>query len=112
LRNSDGVSGFLTRVTGSVQGVGFRAWTRHEASKLGLNGYVRNLPDRSVEVVATGDAAALDALLTLLKSGPPGASVQSHDTTWLDECSRDAPNPSVTDGFQIRFQDGRPPVIS
>lgn len=47
-------------VTGRVQGVGFRATTRHLASGFAVRGYVRNLPDGSVEVVAEGEPGELD----------------------------------------------------
>jgi acylphosphatase len=62
-------------VRGDVQGVGFRWFVRNEAQRLGLTGWVANEADRSVRVVAEGPAAALDRLLALLRSGPPGASV-------------------------------------
>ncbi len=80
---------FLAHVTGTVQGVGFRAWTRNESLRLGLTGYVRNLPDGSVQVVASGDQTALDQLLALLKSGPPGNRSPKRAVTgvaieWLD----------------------------
>ncbi len=74
-----------------------------EASRLGLNGYVRNLPDRSVEVVASGDTEALDDLFDHLRIGPPGASVSSLDLDRLDDSAIDAIDPPLTDGFQIRF---------
>ncbi|CAD1788411.1 acylphosphatase [Xanthomonas arboricola pv. juglandis] len=62
-------------VTGVVQGVWFRAATRERAVALGLRGHARNLPDGSVEVVAAGTDAALDALETWLWQGPPAARV-------------------------------------
>lgn len=65
------------RVTGRVQGVGFRWWTRREAEALGLRGTVRNREDGSVEVVASGDPRALDRLRTALNEGPPGARVEA-----------------------------------
>ena len=58
------------RVTGIVQGVGFRYWAHHTASSLGLRGWVRNLPDGSVEVVAEGDLSTLHALEKELWRGP------------------------------------------
>lgn len=58
------------RVYGWVQGVGFRAYTRWRANELGLNGYVRNLPDGSVEVVAEGPEEALKRLIDYLWVGP------------------------------------------
>lgn len=63
------------RVTGRVQGVGYRWWTRREAESLGLRGTVRNCEDGSVEVVASGAAGALDHLRRILEQGPPGARV-------------------------------------
>jgi acylphosphatase len=67
----------MARVTGHVQGVGFRWWTRRRAEGLGLVGWVMNGPDeRSVEVVAEGSEAALDELERLLRAGPPGARVE------------------------------------
>ncbi len=62
-------------VTGRVQGVGFRYFVRREARRLGLNGWVRNLPDGEVEVLASGTAAALAVLEAALRRGPPMASV-------------------------------------
>ena len=63
------------RVTGVVQGVGFRWFVRERARRLGLAGWVRNLPDGSVEVLAEGDQGQLDLLEGELKKGPQGARV-------------------------------------
>lgn len=62
-------------VSGRVQGVFFRASTRDEARRLGLNGYARNLADGRVEVLAQGGAEALEALAQWLQHGPPLARV-------------------------------------
>lgn len=62
-------------VVGRVQGVFFRASTREQALRLNLSGHARNLDDGSVEVLAYGDAAALDALERWLQRGPPAAQV-------------------------------------
>lgn len=62
-------------VRGKVQGVWFRASTRDEAVRLGLQGHARNLADGSVEVLAMGDAEAIDALERWLHLGPPLARV-------------------------------------
>ena len=60
-------------VRGSVQGVGFRWWTRARALELGLTGRATNLADGRVEVVAEGSRDACEALLALLAAGPrPG----------------------------------------
>lgn len=58
-------------VHGSVQGVGFRYTTQHEAQRLGLSGYARNLDDGSVEVVACGEAENVNKLIEWLKAGGP-----------------------------------------
>lgn len=63
------------RVTGRVQGVGFRWWTQKTASSLGLRGTVRNCADGSVEVHAAGTAEAVDTLGRKLESGPGSARV-------------------------------------
>ncbi|HEX4591880.1 MAG TPA: acylphosphatase [Gemmataceae bacterium] len=63
-------------VRGIVQGVGFRMYTMREAERLGLAGYVRNLPDGSVEIAAEGEAAAVDRLIAWAKHGPPGVVVE------------------------------------
>jgi len=66
-------------VSGRVQGVGFRWFVMREATRHDLAGYVQNLPDGSVEVVAQGSAAALASLESALRHGPPAARVQSVD---------------------------------
>ncbi|HEX5488334.1 MAG TPA: acylphosphatase [Rhodanobacteraceae bacterium] len=63
-------------VTGRVQGVFFRASTREQALRLGLTGSARNLADGSVEVIASGDDAALAELERWLQQGPPSARVE------------------------------------
>jgi acylphosphatase len=68
------------RVTGRVQGVGFRWWTEALAQSLGLAGFVRNDPDGAVSGCAEGDAAALEVFRTRLAEGPSGARVA--DLAW------------------------------
>jgi acylphosphatase len=62
-------------VGGRVQGVFFRAGTREQAQRLGLRGAARNRADGRVDVLAVGDAAAIDALAAWLRQGPPQARV-------------------------------------
>ena len=62
-------------VRGRVQGVGFRWYVMVEAGRLGLAGYVRNLPDGTVEVVARGTREAVSALEEALARGPSTARV-------------------------------------
>lgn len=63
------------RVTGRVQGVGFRAWTAREARALGIAGWVRNEPDGTVAALMAGERTALETMLERLRQGPPGAIV-------------------------------------
>jgi acylphosphatase len=65
------------RVTGVVQGVGFRQWTRRVGSELGLRGAVANLRDGAVEVHATGAPHAIARLEERLAEGPLGAQVDA-----------------------------------
>jgi acylphosphatase len=72
------VSGVVTRqirVSGLVQGVGFRAAMRAEAQRLGVAGWVRNRADGSVEALVQGAAPAVDAVVAWARRGPPGARV-------------------------------------
>jgi len=72
-------------VYGHVQGVFFRAFVSRQATQLGLNGYVRNLPDgRAVEVHAEGERKQLVELLSYLKIGPPGAKVEKIEANWSE----------------------------
>jgi acylphosphatase len=64
-------------VTGRVQGVGFRWWTRARALELGLAGSASNLADGRVEVVAEGPQEAVDALLAALRGGGTPGSVDA-----------------------------------
>ena len=67
------------RVTGRVQGVFFRAWTREQAQSLGLSGWVRNCPDGSVAAHLTGEEVAVEQMIERLHSGPPSAAVEEVD---------------------------------
>jgi len=73
------------RVTGHVQGVGYRWWTRQTAAKLGVTGTVRNVADGSVEVVAAGRPSAVSAFRQALHRGPPGAAVERIEDIELPE---------------------------
>jgi len=62
-------------VTGRVQGVGFRYFAVRAARDVGVVGWVRNLPDGSVETVAQGEPAAVDRYVEKLREGPPAGRV-------------------------------------
>jgi acylphosphatase len=88
------------RARGRVQGVGFRAATLREGRGLGLRGWVRNLPDGGVEVVAEGPRATLDALVAFLRRGPRGAHVSHVDTIF--EPVFETLGPESPPSFEIR----------
>ena len=62
-------------ISGRVQGVWFRGWTKQQASSLGLTGWVRNRRDGTVEAIFQGAAADIDAMINACWQGPPAASV-------------------------------------
>jgi acylphosphatase len=71
-------------VEGQVQGVFFRASTRDVAQRLGVSGYVRNLWDGRVEIMAEGDETALQQLLAWARQGPPHAHVSNVESGWQE----------------------------
>lgn len=83
-------------VGGRVQGVGFRYFVLSVARGLGLAGYVRNLPDGDVEVVAEGERDRLDALIARLNEGPPSSNVTEVHV------ERAGP-PDEHIGFEVRY---------
>ena len=84
------------RVTGRVQGVYFRAFTRNQARRLGLDGWVRNEYDGSVRLVAEGTREVLEHLLVAVRRGPSGARVDHVEADWSGATGE-------YDGFGIRF---------
>jgi len=71
-------------ISGRVQGVGFRWSVRSRADALGISGFVRNLPDGRVEVVADAPDNLLTDFEEYLKTGPPGARVDSFVTETMN----------------------------
>ncbi len=69
-------------IAGRVQGVSFRYYTVLKAQELGITGWVRNLPDRTVEVCAEGTQTQLDAIVQFLHVGSPAAHVTQVDVAW------------------------------
>lgn len=90
-----GIVGLRAIVRGRVQGVGFRFFVRDAATALALRGYARNLADGTVEVVAEGSRASLEALLGELRRGPGLSRVDAVTESW------DAASQGYT-GFDIR----------
>jgi len=71
-------------VSGIVQGVFFRYWTQKVANKLGLKGWVRNLPDGRVEIVAEGKREKIDKLIEWAQKGPPSAKVDDLEVEYQE----------------------------
>jgi len=80
------MTGVIRHVTvrGRVQGVGYRAFVADEADARSLEGWVRNCPDGSVELIAEGERAMLEELERWCRQGPPGAVVRQADMKWQD----------------------------
>lgn len=81
-------------VSGYVQGVSFRYHTRQQALNLGVSGWARNLSDGRVEVLAYGEAKAVESLCAWLHKGPAAAEVSAVQCHKVD-------NPQYMDGFGI-----------
>ena len=88
--SDDGMERRAYRITGRVQGVGFRWWTRTRASELGLGGHVRNCRDGSVELHVVGRPHAVERMEAAVKRGPSSARVE--DVEALD------PDPDMVAG--------------
>jgi acylphosphatase len=74
----------IARITGTVQGVNYRATAAREARRRGLAGWVRNEPDGAVLIDVEGDPAAVEAFLAWCAEGPPRARVSAVETTVAD----------------------------
>lgn len=83
-------------ISGYVQGVFFRYHTRELAQRLGLRGWVRNMPDDRVEVVFEGEKEAVERMLEFCRRGPSGARVTDV------EIKREQPRGEFS-GFEVRY---------
>ena len=82
--------------SGRVQGVGFRMTAEDEAHQAGVLGWVKNLRDGRVELVAEADETALDRFLDRMRTGPMKNFIQRVDATWSDSSDN-------FDDFEIRY---------
>ena len=82
------------RISGHVQGVGFRYYAAHVAKDLGVRGVVRNTVDSGVEAVAEAPRPTLDEFVDALKRGPHAADVTGVETAWSEA-------EGGFDGFQV-----------
>ena len=87
---------YVVLISGRVQGVGFRWFTEKEALARDVRGYVRNLPDGRVEVLAQGDASTIAAFCERLRAGPRAARVDEIDM-------KPAAVDSQLKSFSVRF---------
>ncbi len=83
-------------VRGRVQGVGYRFFTQRTALELGIKGYVRNLPDGTVEVVAEGSPGAMEKFIQELREGPPLAIVEDMEV-------QEIPPDEEFETFEVRY---------
>ncbi len=83
-------------VKGRVQGVGYRFFTQRTALELGIRGYVRNLPDGTVEVVAEGSPEVIEKFIERLKEGPPLAIVEDMEI-------QEIPPDEEFETFEVRY---------
>ncbi len=80
--NDPGLVRCHLRMSGRVQGVGFRFFAERVARELGVSGFVRNLPDGRVEVLAEGEKGAVETFIGELRRGPIGAIVRDVTVEW------------------------------
>ncbi|HBH22866.1 MAG TPA: acylphosphatase [Cytophagales bacterium] len=85
----------IIKIKGRVQGVGFRAFVTDQARKLGINGFVRNEPDRSVYIEASGPEHEMQVFIDKCKKGPMMGNVERLEQT--------ANMNEYTDGFFVRY---------
>ena len=83
-------------LSGRVQGVGFRAFTRRNAKRLGVSGWVKNLADGRVEAVIYGERDKVEDLISRLETGPSLAEVE-------DVEEEEQKTPPAEKDFQIRY---------
>lgn len=72
----------LAVIRGRVQGVSFRYFTQQTARRLGLTGWVRNLPDGTVEALFEGERESIEQALEACRQGPPAAAVEAVQVDW------------------------------
>lgn len=78
-------------VSGRVQNVNFRAHTRDEAKRAGVDGWVKNLGDGRVEAVFEGSRGGVQRMVSWCYSGPPAAEVEHVEVAWEDATNKEGP---------------------
>lgn len=72
------------RVSGHVQGVFYRVWAQGQARELGVNGWIRNCPDGSVEAHVAGEEDCVERMIQRMRSGPANARVEDVEVTEVE----------------------------
>jgi len=85
------------RITGRVQGVGFRYFTRQNAHELGISGWVKNLRNGDVEALLEGTVSDINEMISRLKAGPTAARVDN-----VQEIERSNPSGKPIEGFTVK----------
>ncbi len=86
---------------GKVQGVFFRANTKKKADELGLRGWVRNLPDGTVEALFIGERVAIEQTIDWCENSQPHARVDEVNVRWLDDTGK--MELEMSDSFIVRY---------
>jgi acylphosphatase len=86
----------MLRITGRVQGVGYRAWAIETAARLGLRGWVRNRSDGSVEALVTGEDDRVTAMIEGCRTGPFAARVATLAVSDADDDGSEGFRPRAT----------------
>ena len=76
------------KITGKVQGVGFRYFVLRQAQKLGINGWVSNKSNGDVEALAQGEKADLEQFIAKVKEGPTFSRVEDVSLNWVNEAEK------------------------
>lgn len=85
-------------ISGFVQGVGYRRFVRHHGLKLGLTGWVKNLPDNRVEAIFSGPKEKIEKIIEICKKGPFLSEVRDVQAVWDDSEKQIIPKT-----FEIRY---------
>ena len=76
------------KITGKVQGVGFRYYVLRQAQELGIRGWVSNKPNGDVEALAQGEKADLEQFIAKVKEGPSFSRVEDVSLNWVNEADQ------------------------
>src|SRR3989344_271185 len=86
VKGIEGIKNIMKRahiiISGIVQGVSYRRFTEENAKKLGLKGYVKNMPNGDVEAMIEGPEISINQLIKKLKEGPPASKVKEVKISW------------------------------